>query len=120
MDMYLLGAGFSKAIYSGMPLMDDLGRELVGALNLDRDTLVPFGGNVETWLSYLAEDQPWLSDKENLKNTALFMGASEAIAEFIELSDPSQSNDSTTGASFDSDMLFRLVQIGRASCRESL
>ena len=109
MDMYLLGAGFSKAIYSGMPLMDDLGRELVGALNLDRDTLVPFGGNLETWLSYLAEDQPWLSDKENLKNTALFMGASEAIAEFIELSDPSQSNDSTTGACFDLDMLFRLV-----------
>lgn len=106
MDMYLLGAGFSKALYSGMPLMGDLGRRIVDILNLDQDALVPFGGNVEMWLSYLAEEQPWLSDKENLENTALFMGASEVIAALIEASDPSQSNGSTTGTSFDSDMLF--------------
>jgi hypothetical protein len=38
------------------------------------------GGSFETWLSRLADEQPYLSVGQNLENQALFQRFSEAIA----------------------------------------
>jgi NAD-dependent SIR2 family protein deacetylase len=81
-DAFLLGAGFSKAICDRMPTLAELSTEIVppGALAiLDRD----FGPDLETWLTYLAEDQPWLSQEQVLKNHAEFLGASKSIARVL-------------------------------------
>ena len=80
--VFLLGAGFSKAVDPKMPLLDELGhlaREI-----LDQQALLvalpPPRGNFETWLSRLAEDQPDLDEADNLFNRGLFIRASEALA----------------------------------------
>lgn len=83
-DVFLLGAGFSRAIDSGMPLT----RELTGRI-LDRVAHVfdpesiksiPFLDNdFEKGLSYLAVGQPWLLEPERLRNRALFLDLSDAI-----------------------------------------
>ena len=92
--VYLLGAGFSRAISENMPLLDDLGQTLAAALAEDRilhgllnqaetdaieDGRVPFG-NVEAWLTSLAADQPFLSASRNLQRRALYVELSSLIA----------------------------------------
>ena len=83
MDAYLLGAGFSKAFHSPMPLMGELGEEVVKELGLVPDPLGPFAGDLEGWLSYLASRQPWDDLPTSLENEATFTRASAAIAECI-------------------------------------
>lgn len=72
----VLGAGLSRAISESMPLTADLAAPLADA------GLAPTG-DVEAWLSYLAEDQPFLSRAENLENRARFLRASEVVASTI-------------------------------------
>lgn len=79
----LLGAGFSKAVVPSMPLLPELGEGVLRALRLPMTTLQDFGGNVETWLSYLSEEQPWLTPAQNLRNRAVFLEASDAIRSVI-------------------------------------
>lgn len=86
--VFILGAGFSRAVSEYMPLTDELGdaaleslrRYLPRRLALDR---FPVGMNFEQWLSQLAAKQPYLSDAENVENRAAFIRFSEAIAEII-------------------------------------
>jgi hypothetical protein len=69
-DVFILGAGFSKAVSSRMPLMNDLSRmveEDLPAAERKRQSL----GNFESYLNYLALDHPWHSEAENLRNSAL-------------------------------------------------
>jgi len=62
----VLGAGFSRAISTAMPLTDELGRRAVGLLAKEGRRLnashLTFGPELsfESWLSLLSEEQPQL------------------------------------------------------------
>ena len=80
-QVFVLGAGFSKAVSCTMPLMPDLGdavRQKLAA-HLLPSAADAFGNDFEAWLSYLATDQPWLSPAENLRNRAMFLDVSGAV-----------------------------------------
>jgi len=82
-DVLILGAGFSRAISDRMPLVDELGNLCLRTNGLAKDPRVPrgfTGGRFETWLSQLADEQPYLTIQENLENQALFLRFSSAIA----------------------------------------
>lgn len=82
-DVLLLGAGFSKAASRHMPLMWELGAQVLDRLGLPATTLSLFDDNLEIWLSQISEPQPWLTETENLRNKALFLDASRAIHEIV-------------------------------------
>ena len=83
--VFVVGAGFSRAVSDQMPLTDELGEAALERLRsvlpprlaLER---LPKGMNFEAWLSQLAGDQPYLSDAENAENRAAFLRFSEEIA----------------------------------------
>lgn len=79
----LAGAGLSRAVDKSMPLMPDLVKDLQAAMDLPPDTLRPFGGDLEAWLSYLSTSQPWNTDLQDLRNQALFLEASRALREIV-------------------------------------
>lgn len=79
--MFIPGAGFSNAVFDQSPGTDELGKLALGKLRdkgriEEQDPRIPVGGfkrgAFETWLARLAEDQPYLSTAENLRNRALF------------------------------------------------
>ena len=95
--VYLLGAGFSRAISEDMPLLDDLGQAVAKSLREDRmlrglldqaevgaieEGKLPLG-NVETWLTSLAADQPFLSASRQLQRRALYVELTSLIAHQI-------------------------------------
>ena len=87
-DVLVLGAGFSKAVHIRFPITDDLGRLAIARAQADSPERFP-GGSFETWLSYLSESQPFLSEAENLANRALFARLVDAVHQVmceIELS----------------------------------
>jgi hypothetical protein len=80
-SVYLLGAGFSRAVSSQMPMMNDLsaaikydlrGRNIPGAKTA-------ISSNFEQWLSYLVEQPPWLSTAEQEDNRAAFYHISNSL-----------------------------------------
>ena len=79
--VYLLGAGFSRAISECMPMMDGLSQavrtQLKGRNIPGEDT--PVAANFEQWLSYLIERPPWLSPTEQENNRAGFFAVSNAV-----------------------------------------
>jgi hypothetical protein len=100
-DVFLLGAGFSRAVSFPMPLTADLGlrvldqqrsihrsrtshhSDICDGLSCDHP-LLPGGANPpesEAWLSSLAEPQPYLYGPENDRRRALF----EELAGIIDL-----------------------------------
>lgn len=82
----IIGAGFSKAISSHMPLTDDLGKEVLDRLQaegFDFPTRPYAGTGFETWLSRLAEPQPDLSTPENQENHSLYLRISEKLREVL-------------------------------------
>lgn len=84
----IFGAGFSNAISTRMPLVNDLGVLAIERAGLDRDTEIPsfpFSAafTFENWLTSLAEDQPHLSQAENSQNRALFTRLKTAIAQVL-------------------------------------
>ncbi|MET9225656.1 hypothetical protein [Lentzea sp. NPDC003310] len=84
-EVFVLGAGFSRAISNSMPLLTELGRELELRLDkriLPHDTRLPIE-DFENWLSFLAEDQPWLTEEEHLRHRSTFLAASRVICEVI-------------------------------------
>ncbi|MFN3256208.1 MAG: hypothetical protein ACE37B_10960 [Ilumatobacter sp.] len=95
--VFLLGAGFSKAVGREMPTMVELGAELArqlsgrtGAERLLSDAervavragRVPMN-NLEVWLSSLATKQPFLREADNLRRRSVFLEVSEMISEII-------------------------------------
>jgi hypothetical protein len=80
----ILGSGFSRAISPLMPTMWELGSQVLDELHLRDDQLLPFSGNLEQWMSYLAVEQPWLTPAENYENRALFARVSEAVQSCIQ------------------------------------
>lgn len=80
----LLGAGFSKAINTLMPTLVELLPRVLSRLDVHPSELVPYGNDLEQWLSFLSVDQPWLTDVENMSNRVMFMRASLAVSECIQ------------------------------------
>ena len=67
-DVFILGAGFSRAIGMQMPTMVELGAEVrerlaqvTGFSSAIPDSL---GDNIELWMTYLSQPQPWLREPE--------------------------------------------------------
>jgi hypothetical protein len=80
-QVYVLGAGFSRAISEDMPTMAELSAAVKAELaEYDipgQDN--PVSANFERWLSYLIENPPWLSPADQAQNRAGFMRISEAV-----------------------------------------
>src|SRR5438270_231686 len=57
-DVFVLGAGFSRALSCRLPLTDELGNACLDRADLRHDTRVPAagfnGGSFESWLSGMA------------------------------------------------------------------
>lgn len=84
-DVYLLGAGFSHAVSTHMPLLAGLGAEVTARLD---PAVLPRGlrlapADFESWLSYLAGDQPWLDEPTRLDNRAAFLRVSYVLHDVV-------------------------------------
>ena len=71
-EAFILGSGFSRAINEEMPTLSHLSEEILPAIR-DRDPrlarrLLRMGHNVELWMAYLSQSQPWLSMEHNQQN----------------------------------------------------
>lgn len=79
--VFILGAGFSKAISDLMPVADKLGEEVANRLQLPQNLT---RGTFEDWLSRLGEAQPDVSVAHNLQRQSYFEQVVEAIGEELE------------------------------------
>lgn len=85
-EVFILGAGFSRALSAQMPLTDELGTACLALNDLQGAHGVPAeftGGRFETWLSSIAEPQPYLPEPSNLENQVLFVKFSDAIGKVL-------------------------------------
>ena len=67
-DVFVLGAGFSRAISDAMPLMRDLGSRVADELEKYRSVAPLFDGDIELAMTFLAQAHPWLAESERLRN----------------------------------------------------
>lgn len=82
--VYLLGAGFSRAISPYMPIMNELSQMVRDELRANELPVLPGEGtplasNFEQWLSYLIDSPPWLSEGQRLRNQGAFSDVSDAV-----------------------------------------
>src|SRR5215211_8659648 len=84
--VFILGAGFSRAISEAMPLTDELGNLVRERINevMVRSPGGFRGGYFEAWLSRLAEPQPDLADHVNASNYGLFLRITEEVHAIIQ------------------------------------
>lgn len=83
-DVFLLGAGFSKAVSDDMPLLQELSSQIRLRLSDLPESLSTLGDNIEIWLSYLSQPHPWLRESENLRNRALALEITEEIKKVLD------------------------------------
>ncbi len=87
-DVFVLGAGFSKAIHNEMPTMAELAKEVRSRLNRSGHTLplelMLYEDDIEMWMSYLSRAQPWLSDSDVDFNKSLASRIREIISQILE------------------------------------
>ena len=86
-DVFILGAGFSKAINSSMPTMEELSKKVIAKLNDSpfpiHEKLYRLGDNIESWMTYLSQPQPWLPEEDHLRNKALATEIRRHISDII-------------------------------------
>lgn len=82
-DVFILGAGFSKAVSSKMPITKELSREVLEWYKLqngiDLNIRNMIEEDFEKALTFLASDKPWLSETENLRHRALYLDLTTVI-----------------------------------------
>ena len=87
-DVFILGAGFSKAIHSGMStladLTDEVNRRFGGTEGSLPQPLMELENNIEVWITYLSQRQPWLTEYENGSNKSLASHIRDQIGTVIE------------------------------------
>ena len=87
-DVFVLGAGFSKAIYEEMPTMDELSTEVLGRLIELKSPVPPalenLDNNIELWMTYLSQPQPWLKNHDNDYNRSIAGRIRQQIKEIID------------------------------------
>ena len=106
-EVFILGAGFSKAIHSRMPTMDEISTEVLKRLEragLPTNDLKQLGNNIELWMTYLCQSQPWLKNYENDQNRAKAGIIRQQIREIVE------DRTSEAALSVSPDWLDRLVK----------
>jgi hypothetical protein len=84
-DLFILGAGFSKAVSEQMPLLAELGTAALARVNAPLPHLdgLPFADDVELLLTYLSQKCPWQSEAEALLERAAFLQLQQAIADVV-------------------------------------
>ena len=87
-DVFILGAGFSKAIAAQMPTMVELGAEvrerLADVPGLSSAIPDSLGDNIELWMTYLSQPQPWLREPEIDLHRSLGGRIRQSISSVIE------------------------------------
>ena len=82
-DVFLLGAGFSRAVSAQMPDLQEMSEVL-----RDRVKCPPRAGsltkNVEQLMTYLSQPHPWLAEPDNLENRAAFLRLTREIGSLLE------------------------------------
>jgi|GEM_PF-1316336 len=83
--VFIIGAGFSKAIFSAMPTTDELGKAIIESLEKKGRPIPPETrqGHFEEWLSRLAVEQPDLREDENYNNRGHFASIAGEIGEVL-------------------------------------
>lgn len=102
-EVFILGAGFSKAIYHYMPLLNDLTNSVTRKLKIDYDPIIDLGkardsfpdkkliehfanipdqikNNLESLLCYLIQDYPWKDDIQRHFDQALYLYLIDTIS----------------------------------------
>ena len=87
-DVFILGAGFSKAICDEMLTLNELSEEVIKRLQ-KHEVSIPsefdnLGNNIESWMTFLSQHQPWLKEYENHYNHSLAGRIREQIGEIID------------------------------------
>lgn len=82
---YILGSGFSKAIYHRMPTMAELSDAVVGELRANNLPMPPgfdkpVRADFERWLSYLVDSPPWLQPGQQERNHTSFSEIANAVS----------------------------------------
>ena len=81
--VFLLGAGFSRAISDQMPVLKEMSK--ISRCRIDLPSRVgSLTSNVEHLMTYLSQPQPWLSEPDNLENRAAFLRVTREIASLME------------------------------------
>jgi len=87
-EVFILGAGFSKAIADHMPTMNELSVNVIEKLFNDRDltSTVPdlLRHNIELLMTYLSQPQPWLKETDIDFHRSLGGQIRTYIADIIE------------------------------------
>jgi len=84
--VFILGAGFSKAVNDVMPVLSELTNGVTSTLrgwDIEVGEDLEAITDVEQWLSFLADPAPWLGSSEQGRNYALFADVSRAIYEVL-------------------------------------
>jgi hypothetical protein len=94
-DLFILGAGFSKAFYNEMPLMEDLNSEIYKKIlekgrEEDKVLKVLYEEYIkrrftdfEEILTYLYQELPWKSETEKHLNKGLYYRITELLVELL-------------------------------------
>ena len=91
-DVFILGAGFSKAVSDHMPTMAELGCRVMqrlkqAAAEEGSEIYIPRVlcdlENVESWMTYLSQPQPWLREETYHRHLALARDIRRRIREVI-------------------------------------
>ena len=94
-DVFILGAGFSKAINDRMPTMKELTIAVSECIK-DSELSLPLPlkdpedrgreleSNIELWMAYLSQRQPWLDESFNQYNLAIATRIRRYISEIID------------------------------------
>jgi hypothetical protein len=87
-DVFLLGAGFARAISPTMPLLQDLAARITQTFENGRgipsEVRSLMAENFAHALSYLEQAKPWVTEADNLRHRALFLDISNAIAHDLD------------------------------------
>lgn len=95
-DVFILGAGFSKSINSHMPTMNELTEAVSRKLESSGISLPPplkdpqnksgkeIPRNIELWMTFLSENQPWIEAPFNESNRAITGFIRRYIRDVIE------------------------------------
>lgn len=84
-DLWFLGAGFSKCLYEGMPLMTELADNVADILT-GRFTNTLLLNHIELALSELGSDAPWKSPADKYRDLMLFEMVMERIKGLLDVS----------------------------------
>ena len=87
-EVFILGAGFSKAISLEMPLIKELSQQVFerykGANAIASDVRRMMEEDFEKALTFLAQEKPWMPESENLRHRALYLDLTNVIRGILD------------------------------------